>query len=185
MAKQKKSYWEQLQDPRWQRKRLEVMERDDWTCVECGAKDVTLNVHHTYYLDGYEPWSYPTDSLKTLCKDCHNEVSQMVKAIRNIAGGLPVWALYKLRGYAVSALLPHYEIGGTIEIGCDDELYGVIDAAQWTIPLEEMESLVKTNDEGIKYLNLDDVLAKFAEKEMNSIFGAKPEEDWSLAASTG
>lgn len=30
-----------------------------------------LNVHHTYYVEGKNPWEYPDDALETLCEDCH------------------------------------------------------------------------------------------------------------------
>lgn len=43
------TYYEMLKDPRWQKKRLEIMERDEFACRDCGDKESTLNVHHTYY----------------------------------------------------------------------------------------------------------------------------------------
>jgi len=67
----KGEYAEKLRDPRWQRKRLEVLQRDDWTCQRCWSKDRTLNVHHKTYLRGHEPWEYDAALLLTLCEDCH------------------------------------------------------------------------------------------------------------------
>lgn len=68
----KKSYAEKLKDPRWQKRRLEIMQRDNWTCVACGDKDSTLNVHHKYYDDDAEgPWDYSDYALVTLCEKCH------------------------------------------------------------------------------------------------------------------
>lgn len=66
-------YSEKLKDPRWQRKRLEVMGRDCFTCRECCATDKQLNVHHRYYIKGRAPWDYPMFAYLTLCKDCHLE----------------------------------------------------------------------------------------------------------------
>jgi len=63
-------YSEKLRDPRWQKKRLEVFERDNWRCRFCGNKHDTLMVHHCRYLSGKEPWDYPTELLITLCEDC-------------------------------------------------------------------------------------------------------------------
>jgi len=71
MAKEYKPYWEKLRDPRWQKKRLEIMERDGFECCDCGTGALTLNVHHCYYEKGVEPWEYPNQSLKTLCEGCH------------------------------------------------------------------------------------------------------------------
>lgn len=73
MAEKKPSYWEQLRDPRWQRRRLEIQNRDDWSCLDCGETSRTLNVHHGYYLKGAAPWEYPDDALMTLCEKCHEE----------------------------------------------------------------------------------------------------------------
>lgn len=71
MARSESHYGRKLRDPRWQKKRLEIMERDGWACVECGADRITLNVHHTRYLRGCAPWEYPSDMLRTLCERCH------------------------------------------------------------------------------------------------------------------
>lgn len=66
-------YFELLKSPRWQEKRLEIMNRDQFTCLECGDKTKTkqLTVHHRYYIKGREPGNYPSWALVTLCKDCH------------------------------------------------------------------------------------------------------------------
>ena len=69
----KKTYAELLRDPRWQKKRLEIMQRDNFSCVICSSKDKTLHVHHCFYKKGADPWDYPNDSLVTLCFDCHEE----------------------------------------------------------------------------------------------------------------
>lgn len=65
------TYAKLLRDPRWQRKRLEVMERDDFQCQRCDATNKTLNVHHKKYLPGRSPWEYPNELLITYCEDCH------------------------------------------------------------------------------------------------------------------
>lgn len=65
------SYAEKLKDPRWQKKRLQVLNHAKFRCQICGAKDRTLHVHHSYYEKGKEPWEYPTGSLISVCEDCH------------------------------------------------------------------------------------------------------------------
>lgn len=67
------SYSEKLKDPRWQKKRLLIFERDKWTCRCCGDNKTTLNVHHLTYAG--EPWECPDENLTTLCEDCHAIVS--------------------------------------------------------------------------------------------------------------
>ncbi len=64
-------YSQKLKDPRWQKKRLEILERDEWTCQKCFDSDSTLVVHHRRYLPNANPWDYPDDLLLTLCEDCH------------------------------------------------------------------------------------------------------------------
>jgi hypothetical protein len=66
-----KPYFEKLKDPRWQKKRLEVLTAGDWTCVECGDKESTLHVHHRQYFKGREPWEYEVGQLEVLCASCH------------------------------------------------------------------------------------------------------------------
>lgn len=65
-----KSYSEKLKDPRWQKKRLEILSRDNWACFWCGDTQTTLHVHHLIY-EGKNPWDACDDTLMTLCEDCH------------------------------------------------------------------------------------------------------------------
>lgn len=65
-------YSEKLRDPRWQKKRLEIMERDEFTCQGCGDAKSTLNVHHLRYIKNKEVWDYDNLILVTLCEPCHN-----------------------------------------------------------------------------------------------------------------
>jgi len=64
-------YSEKLKDPRWQKKRLKILEWDEWACQVCFDSENTLTVHHLRYLPGVEPWDHPDDLLLTLCEDCH------------------------------------------------------------------------------------------------------------------
>lgn len=70
-------YWEKPKDPRWQKRRLEIMQRDDFTCIDCGDSSSSLNVHHCFYIKSMEPWEYPDDMLKTLCEQCHKKRHQL------------------------------------------------------------------------------------------------------------
>ena len=40
----RRAYMDKLRDPRWQRKRLQVLERDGWKCRSCGSMGETLHV---------------------------------------------------------------------------------------------------------------------------------------------
>ena len=69
--KNKKTYSELLRSPLWQKKRLKIMERDDFTCQHCGCKERELQVHHRIYHRGAKPWEYDDSELITLCNQCH------------------------------------------------------------------------------------------------------------------
>ena len=64
-------YIEKLKDPRWQKLRLKVFERDNFRCQKCHDNQTTLHVHHRYYISKKEPWEYPLEALTTLCHECH------------------------------------------------------------------------------------------------------------------
>ena len=77
--KERSDYYELLKDPRWQKRRLEIMQRDNFTCQMCGnglTSGVPLNVHHYVYHKGYLPWEYPDKELITLCRDCHHKLHE-------------------------------------------------------------------------------------------------------------
>ena len=69
-----KSYFEKLKDPRWQKLRLEVMQKADFSCEKCFDSESTLNVHHKIYWHGREPWEYDSCELACLCESCHEEI---------------------------------------------------------------------------------------------------------------
>lgn len=71
----KGKYKEFLKDGRWQRKRLEIMERDDFKCKQCGATN-DLQVHHLRYFNGRKPWEYSNEDLVTLCGKCHRNAHE-------------------------------------------------------------------------------------------------------------
>ena len=69
-------YLKKFKDPRWQKMRLEVLSRDEFTCQLCFDSESTLNVHHRYYEANKDPWEYPLESLVTLCETCHEEETE-------------------------------------------------------------------------------------------------------------
>lgn len=65
-----------LKDPRWQKRKTEILSRDNFTCQLCGDTENTLHVHHKYYLDNHKSWEYGDNALITLCEDCHSWVHE-------------------------------------------------------------------------------------------------------------
>jgi hypothetical protein len=64
------AYLEKLKDPRWQKKRLAVLNREGFQCQSCRSSSDTLHIHHLVYSSG-EPWECPDDDLECLCEWCH------------------------------------------------------------------------------------------------------------------
>lgn len=82
-------YEEQIKNPKWQKKRLEILQRDGFRCCICGSESKTLHVHHLYYEKDKEIWDYSDRCLITLCEDCHkkehdadNKVTSQIEAMK-------------------------------------------------------------------------------------------------------
>lgn len=85
------TYAEKLKDPRWQKRRLEVLDLARWKCEDCGSSTTELHVHHTVYIPGKEPWEHTVSMLMSVCKPCHQERQQKEDYIRHMIGTLTRW----------------------------------------------------------------------------------------------
>lgn len=79
-----KPYKEYFKDPKWQKKRLEIFERDEFKCQRCEKDKETLHVHHRYYTANKKPWEYKNDAFVTLCKACHEEETEYIYGTLNM-----------------------------------------------------------------------------------------------------
>ena len=68
------SYSQQYKDPRWQKRRLEILDRDNFMCRRCASQDSTLHVHHIHYEKGKKIWEARSQHLITLCSKCHDDM---------------------------------------------------------------------------------------------------------------
>ena len=92
-----KTYADKLRDPRWQKMRLLVMQRDSFCCRICLDGGTTLNVHHSYYGKGRNPWEYDSEHLVTLCEDCHSHVEKTREEIlRTMTWEIPIESLHRI-----------------------------------------------------------------------------------------
>lgn len=134
-------YQEKLLDPRWQRRRLEVLERAGFTCERCEAADKTLHVHHRYYHRGVDPWNYPDGALECLCKDCHALVErQREKLLRLVCDPLSTVTIEELIGYVKGRILMCGPGEWSEQVLHPNEIDGVLAAAyQDDRPLAEYE----------------------------------------------
>jgi hypothetical protein len=115
-------YQQKLLDPRWQRKRLGILQRDEWRCQKCFDDTTTLHVHHRYYEQSCEPWDYHDNALVTLCADCHQaetenrqpiehgflqllrKIGLTYEDIDNLAYSFSIWAYGKRHDFTVAAI---------------------------------------------------------------------------------
>lgn len=99
------NYSEKLKDPRWQKKRLEILSRDSFMCFLCSDETTTLHIHHEEYFSKTDPWDYPSEKLTTLCEHCHavveycrrnniEEPERIIKA-RGLPGLVFIFSIYR------------------------------------------------------------------------------------------
>lgn len=93
------AYSELLKDQRWQRRRQEILERDNRTCQECGDGTRVMHVHHRYYQWGLQPWEYDDEALMTLCAPCHEWATAHTKILKAAIRKLAPSDLLRVAGY--------------------------------------------------------------------------------------
>lgn len=74
-------------DPRWQKKRLKIFERDGWMCNCCGDTEEALAIHHDFY-EADNPWDDPDEALVTLCVKCHSAIHRLLKLVKDEGNNL-------------------------------------------------------------------------------------------------
>ena len=96
MTVDNRNYASKLRDPKWQKKRLEIFDRDGWRCLFCGTEIRNIQVHHVVY-GRRDPWDYPDDLYQTICSDCHEKRQQLtdkaVNALRIAIASVPTCRL--------------------------------------------------------------------------------------------
>lgn len=88
-------------DPKWQQLRLLVMNRDNFSCVLCGSKDKTFNVHHKVYKKGYKVFQYNLKDLVTLCDQCHDKHHKQEGSLNKKISGAFEYLLWDNRNKSV------------------------------------------------------------------------------------
>lgn len=73
------SYSDKLRHPKWQKKRLEILSRDNFRCRMCDDTEMELHVHHLEYNKNGNPWDVDNEYLITYCKVCHMLVEDFSK----------------------------------------------------------------------------------------------------------
>lgn len=68
-------YHEQIRDPRWKKLADTIRDRAENKCESCGRTGVPLHIHHLYYVPEMLAWEYEEESLKAVCRHCHNALT--------------------------------------------------------------------------------------------------------------
>lgn len=114
-------YKEQIKSPKWQKRRLEIMQKDNFTCQLCGDTESMLNVHHLTYHKDKKIWEYEDWELITLCENCHKEEHSSIDDVINEIESI------KSRGVTVQeikAALNSIDI--SLYLGHDDCIYNLV-----------------------------------------------------------
>lgn len=72
------NYSESYNDPRWQERRHEIIQRDEYMCTNCESQK-NLQVHHKIYYKDRNIWEYNDNELTTLCKICHEDITKLIR----------------------------------------------------------------------------------------------------------
>lgn len=149
------NYSERLKDPRWQRKRLEILQRSDFSCEECGDTTKTLHVHHKIYRKGAQPWEYENHELQSLCVGCHEAASDLRKRLDSALALLDLSELERAVGYVTT--LAMFFGGGpkqTTLLACDREsgnlalIPGIADCLFGDLPGDAMRLIEVADKDG-------------------------------------
>ena len=84
------TYFQKLLDPRWQKKRLSILEDAEWKCEQCLSSENTLHVHHKSYITGLEPWEYERFQLVVLCSECHSTAHENEIWLQEVITHFPI-----------------------------------------------------------------------------------------------
>ena len=102
------TYAQQLRHPLWQRRRLQVFQLANFTCVRCGSTSRELHAHHKTYIRDRLAWEYPDNLLECLCDPCHEQAHAQKARLELLiaqrpSSELPVLArLFQKLGQAMS-----------------------------------------------------------------------------------
>ncbi len=94
-------YQDDMKNVSWQKKRLKILERDNWSCKSdcCKKRSQKLEVHHVDYIPDLKIWEYPDDMLLTLCSDCHTKENERTGAEKYLLNSM------KMKGFLISDVL--------------------------------------------------------------------------------
>jgi hypothetical protein len=153
-------YGELLRDPRWQKKRLKILERDNFTCRDTGATDEELQVHHCWYAKG-PPWETPDAVLLTLSKSAHQRRQHAENEIKELMGSIcAILPVDEVELFANNLTGYFYETNSVIR---GERKPLIKPAAPVLLSVVEIDKAVKFNGVIFRQVNIDNMRANHAE----------------------
>lgn len=125
------TYLEQLQHPKWQRRRLEMLDGAGYECTQCGDTETQLHVHHRRYVKGRMAWEYENWELAVLCKNCHDREHASRDNLTALLAQCDEGDVLQVCGYVAGMIMwrdPEIEIGirsHAAAVGMADAIGGV------------------------------------------------------------
>ena len=136
VSSSKSEFWKLYENPKWQKKRLEVLQRADFRCEECKDNTKNLHVHHRYYKKDSAPWDYPDDCFQCLCRECHRKKTIITEETKQLLGFLPKDKMEVTLGYILAqdlwqkmypALMAQEKLEGEIKVSSEEVAQGIAD----------------------------------------------------------
>lgn len=159
------AYADLLKDPRWQRKRLEMLNAAEWMCRLCFATEKTLHVHHKHYRRGAMPWEYSDSELEVLCENCHEAITETTRSLKEILESGNTDILFRVSAYAQAiAAKRDWKTPRTVTLHAEGQVHAIVDAFR----------------DGIGYgmkLGFQEVLSRFPDRKVDLVALAKEEDD--------
>ena len=154
-------YSDKLKDPRWQKKRLEIMDKAGFKCSSCGNSKDTLNVHHTVYIKNRYVWDYPDEYLRCVCDQCHSFYHLLTQRIATMVGLMDLERLSFVVGSMlnVSGLMDKNK---QVQFLNNSMAIGFFTAGMVNFAAEYAEKTVKTNGLLTKEM-LDEIIKQIEE----------------------
>jgi len=133
MLVDKASHPELLNHPEWHKKKLEILEKSGFRCINCRSDEKTLDVYHSYYENSLKPWEYPEKSLYCLCGECYRKSQYINILIKRQLENIELTYNERLFGYLYGLETLSYPMV-TIGVMSYEVAQGIGDC--WKIPPE-------------------------------------------------
>lgn len=98
------SWSDQYKSPKWQKKRLEILNRDDFTCQNCGDTESTLHVHHKVYTPNTSVWDYADNYLITYCDGCHEMAHDVIDRLKFAVDDIKLYSSIEVQDYTLRVI---------------------------------------------------------------------------------